>query len=183
VGNIQILFIPINNYPMAGYSIEIEMFAFIDVEASGFGYASYPIEIGCVFPDGAGYCSLIKPEPDWLHWDESAEKVHGIPREILFLRGRAPHDVALELNNKLSGKLVVTDAWYHDYNWIQRLYDAATVVPHFELLDLRSLLDDKKEARWESIKAEVQAELKLQRHRASHDARILQTSYQRLLAG
>jgi DNA polymerase III epsilon subunit-like protein len=169
-------------YPMASNTIEVVRFAFIDVEASGFGSASYPIEIGCVFPDGVGYCSLIKPEPDWLHWDDSAEKVHGIPREMLFLRGHAPHNIAMELNEKLSGKRAVTDAWYHDYNWIQRLFDAADLVPHFELMDLRSLLDDEKVARWDAIKAGVQAELNLQRHRASHDARILQMTYQRLMA-
>ncbi len=166
---------------MASNSTEVILFAFIDVEASGFGSASYPIEVGCVYPDGIGYCSLIIPEPDWLHWDEGAEKVHGIPREVLFLRGRTPHDVAMELNEKLSGKRVVTDAWYHDYNWIQRLFVAAAAVPRFELIDLRELLDEEKAARWESTKAEVQAELNLKRHRASHDARVLQMTYNRLI--
>ncbi len=167
---------------MTNNSTEVILFAFIDVEASGFGSASYPIEVGCAFPDGVGYCSLIKPEPDWLHWDASAEKVHGISRELLLLRGRTPHNVAMELNEKLAEKRVVTDAWYHDYNWIQRLFDAAELVPHFELLDLLSLLDDEKAARWDSIKADVQAELNLKRHRASHDARILQMTYKRLMS-
>jgi DNA polymerase III epsilon subunit-like protein len=166
---------------MASNSEELVLFAFIDVEASGFGSTSYPIEVGCVFPDGIGYCSLIKPEPDWLHWDESAEKVHGISREVLSLRGRTPHEVATELNDKLLGKRVVTDSWYHDFNWIQRLFDATSVMPHFELTDLRSLLDDEKAARWDAIKADVQAELNLQRHRASHDARVMQMTYQRLM--
>ena len=167
---------------MKNNAIEVVLFIFIDVEASGFGSASYPIEVGCVFPDGVGYCSLIIPEPDWIHWDESAEKVHGISREILYLRGRSPLEVALELNEKLSGKNVITDAWYHDYNWIQRLFDAAEVVPHFTLMDLRSLLDDEQASRWDAIKAEVQSEQNLQRHRASHDARVLQLTYQRLMA-
>ena len=166
---------------MASNSIKAVLYSFIDIEASGFGSASYPIEVGCVFPDGTGYCSLIKPEPDWLHWDESAEKVHGIPRELLFRHGRTPHNVATELNAKLSGKRVVTDAWYHDFNWIHRLFDAAALVPRFELMDLRSLLDDEKAARWDTVKADVQAELSLQRHRASHDARILHMTYQKLM--
>jgi hypothetical protein len=166
---------------MANNPIEVVLFVFMDVEASGFGSASYPIEVGCVFPDGIGYCSLIIPEPDWLHWDESAEKIHGISREILFLRGRTPLEVAMELNEKLLGKRVVTDSWYHDFNWIQRLFNATEIVPHFELMDLRSILDDEMAARWDSVKAEVQAELKLERHRASHDARILQMTYQRLM--
>jgi hypothetical protein len=49
-------------------------------------------------------------------------------------------------------------------------------------MDLRCLLDDEKAARWDALKADVQAELNLQRHRASHDARILQMTYQRLMA-
>jgi DNA polymerase III epsilon subunit-like protein len=166
---------------MVSNTIKAALVTFIDVEASGFGSASYPIEVGCVFPDGAGYCSLIKPEPDWLHWDDSAEKVHGITREILAQHGRAPHHVATELNAKLSGKRVITDAWYHDYNWIHRLFDATALIPRFELVDLRSLLDEEKIAHWDTVKAEVQAELNLQRHRASHDARILQLTYQRLM--
>ena len=167
---------------MASNSIKAVLYSFIDIEASGFGSASYPIEVGCVFPDGTGYCSLIKPEPDWLHWDESAEKVHGIPREVLFLHGRTPHNVATELNAKLSGKRAVTDAWYHDFNWIHRLFNATELVPRFELMDLLSLLDDENAACWDSVKADVHAELNLQRHRASHDARILQLTYQRLMA-
>jgi hypothetical protein len=165
---------------MARNSLKATPFIFIDVEASGFGSASYPIEVGCAFPDGVGYCSLIKPEPDWLHWDESAEKVHGISRDVLSQHGRNPQQVAMELNERLSGKRVVTDAWYHDYNWIHRLFDATAMFPRFELMDLRSLLDDEKIERWDSAKADVQIELNLQRHRASHDARVLQITYQRL---
>jgi hypothetical protein len=157
-------------------------FSFIDIEASGFSSASYPIEVGCAFPDGAGYCSLIKPEPDWIHWDHSAEKIHGISRELLLQHGHPPCNVAMELNAKLSGKRVITDAWYHDFNWLHRLFDAASLLPRFELIDLRYLLDDKKISRWDAVKAEVQAELCLQRHRASHDARILLLTYQKLLA-
>ena len=166
---------------MASNTFKSALFTFIDVEASGFGSASYPIEVGCVFPNGVGYCSLIKPEPDWLHWDESAEKVHGISREVLFLHGRTSHKVATDLNAKLWGKRVVTDAWYHDFNWIQRLFESAELVPRFELVDLLSLLDDEKAARWDALKAGVQAELNLKRHRASHDARILQLTYHRLM--
>jgi hypothetical protein len=166
---------------MASNSINAAPYSFIDVEASGFGSASYPIEVGCILSDGAGYCSLIKPVSDWLHWDESAERVHGITRDLLFLHGRTPNNVATELNEKLSGQRVVTDAWYHDFNWIQKLFDAAELVPHFELMDLLSLLDDDKVARWDTVKADVQAELNLKRHRASHDARILQMTYQRLM--
>ena len=46
----------------------------IDVEASGFGPYSYPIEIGVALDNGDKYCTLILPAPAWTHWDEEAEK-------------------------------------------------------------------------------------------------------------
>jgi hypothetical protein len=46
--------------------------AIIDVEASGFGSLSYPIEVGVVDQTGIRFCSLIKPQNDWIHWDEQA---------------------------------------------------------------------------------------------------------------
>jgi hypothetical protein len=39
----------------------------IDVEASGFGGTSYPIEIGVALDYGHKYCTLIHPEPGWTH--------------------------------------------------------------------------------------------------------------------
>jgi hypothetical protein len=97
----------------------------IDVEASGFGAGSYPIEVGAVLSDGRAYCSLINPEPDWRHWELSAESVHGITRDTLATHGKPAHVVASDLNKCLQGATVYTDAWYHDYQWLARLFDAA----------------------------------------------------------
>ena len=36
----------------------------IDVEASGFGPHSYPIEVGLALGDGSKFCSLILPVRD-----------------------------------------------------------------------------------------------------------------------
>ena len=52
----------------------------LDIEASGFGPGSYPIEVGFVTSDGKAWCSLIRPESDWRHWDEKAAAMHGITR-------------------------------------------------------------------------------------------------------
>lgn len=41
--------------------------AVLDVEASGFGRYSYPIEVGYALPDGRVFCTLIRPEPHWTH--------------------------------------------------------------------------------------------------------------------
>jgi hypothetical protein len=153
---------------------------FIDIEASGFGARSYPIEVGIILADGSTYCTLILPESDWTHWEPSAEAVHGITREILAAHGKPAGAVAHELNTRLAGMTVYTDSWYHDFNWISRLFDAAESAPRFRLEDLRALLPAETLAYWDATKHDVTAELKLARHRASNDARILQTTLQRL---
>ena len=146
----------------------------IDIEASGFGAGSYPIEVGTVLTDGSAYCSLICPQPDWRHWEHSAEGVHGITRETLREYGKPAAAVAQALNDRLRGHTVYTDAWYHDYQWLARLFDAADAQPAFKLEDLRGLLDEAAQARWHSTREQVMQELQLNRHRASNDAKVLQ---------
>lgn len=146
----------------------------IDIEASGFGAGSYPIEVGTVLTDGSAYCSLICPQPDWRHWEHSAEGVHGITREILHQYGKPAAVVADALNMCLRGQTVYTDAWYHDYQWLARLFDAADTQPAFKLEDLRSLLNEDAQARWHATREWVMKELQLNRHRASNDAKVLQ---------
>ena len=155
--------------------------SFIDFEASGFGGKSYPIEVGLVLPDGQTYCALISPEPDWNHWDETAQKVHGVDRSVLETYGKPALEVANRINDLLQGQTVYTDAWYHDYNWLSRLFDAAQSSPRFKLEDLRQLLDDQHLARWDAAKAQVLQEMNITRHRASNDAKVLQQTLVRVL--
>jgi hypothetical protein len=145
----------------------------IDIEASGFGKGSYPVEIGYFMPDGSSYCTLIRPEADWTHWDDSAEAVHGITREQLAIYGKPAIDVCLALNRSLRGQRVYCDAWAYDFVWLGRLYDAVDLVPSFELKDLRELLEDCEQTLWHATRAVVELRLQLRRHRASGDARIL----------
>lgn len=147
--------------------------AIIDIEASGFGKGSYPIEVGFYLPDGQAYCTLITPEPEWRHWDDAAERVHGIPREILFEKGRRVRDVCRELNEKLRGQYVYCDAWAYDYVWLGKLFDTAGLVPIFQLKDIRDLLGECEQNLWHATRAAVELRLQLRRHRASSDARML----------
>lgn len=152
----------------------------LDVEASGFGRRSYPIEIGFVQPDGRTFCKLIRPEPDWTHWDEQAAQVHHITRELLLQRGVSVQEVAATLNRELHGQTVYSDGWANDYSWIGALFDAADMSPSFRLENLRRLLTEAEAERWHAVKATVAAERGAQRHRASADARLLQLTFQRL---
>ena len=155
----------------------------LDVEASGFGRNSYPIEIGFVLPNGHTYCTLIRPEAHWTHWDAQAEATHHIPRALLVQRGVAVPEVARTINSQLAGQTVYTDGWANDYSWLGALFDAADMSPAFRLENLRALLDDQQADQWHTVKAQVSSERGVQRHRASADARLLQLTLLRLRHG
>lgn len=157
--------------------------AILDMEASGFGRDSYPIEVGYVLPDGRSRCTLIRPAAHWQHWDPAAEALHHIPRDAVLRHGRAAAEVARWLNDDLHGLTVYSDGWANDYTWMAALFDEAGVSPHFRLENLRVLLDEAEADRWHMVKRSVADELRLDRHRASADAKLLQSTFERLKAG
>jgi hypothetical protein len=148
--------------------------AILDIEASGFGRGSYPIEVGFVASDGALFCALVRPEPDWQHWDAGAEALHGISRALLAKHGREVAWLAREINTRLAGQTVYCDGWGQDSSWLGRLFDAAEMQPAFRLDDLRRLLTEDEAARWHTVTQAVRARQQITRHRASNDARVLQ---------
>ena len=153
----------------------------IDVEASGFGDHSYPIEIGLALDDGHKYCGLIQPAPDWTHWDVEAQKVHRIPRDILETYGRPVREVAVTLNELLASRTVYSDGWVVDKPWLSTLFHAARVEMQFHVSPLELILSESQMDRWHQQKDAVVASLDLSRHRASHDAWIIQETYRRTL--
>jgi hypothetical protein len=154
--------------------------AVLDIEASGFGRDSYPIEVGYVLGGGQSYCSLIRPMADWTHWDPEAERVHRIPQATLQTHGRAPAEIARHMNEELHGQTLYCDGWAHDYPWLAALYDAADLTPSFKLENLRVLLSEREAAYWDVLKRQVAHEMRAQRHRASSDAKLLQRTLMRL---
>lgn len=154
--------------------------AVLDVEASGFGRNSYPIEVGFVLPNGHSFCTLIHPEPEWTHWDLQAESVHHISRSLLLERGLPAVEVARVLNAQLMGQTVYSDGWANDYSWLGVLFDVAGISPRFKLENLRALLLEDEADHWHEVKAQVASERGPQRHRASADARLLQLTLQRI---
>lgn len=152
----------------------------IDIQASGFGRGSYPIEVGLVLPDGTPHCLLISPHRSWTHWDAQAEAVHGMTREVLTSYGRPIPEVAWRLNALLHGKTVYSDAWSFDMSWMGKLYEAASKHQAFRIASLHELIDDDQVSDWDRTKQAVIHDLALQRHRASGGARILHETYRRL---
>ncbi len=157
--------------------------AFLDIEASGFGRSSYPIEVGYVLPDGSSLCCLIRPAPHWTHWDPAAEKIHHIRRDMLAQHGRSVREVAQLLNDGLHGRTVFSDGWAHDYPWLAALYEEAEMAPSFKLDSLRSLLSESEARDWHATRLLMSHSMVGQRHRASADARLLQSTLMRLRAG
>ena len=155
----------------------------LDVEASGFGRGSYPIEVGFVLAQGSMFCALIQPAADWLHWDASAESLHGITRAMLLAHGKPAAYVANQLNTRLRGLTVYCDGWGNDFVWLARLFDSVGMQPSFRLEDLRCLLSEDEAARWHDVTAAVRSEQNLRRHRASSDARVLQLAMARVRLG
>jgi len=100
--------------------------------------------------------------------------VHHIQRDQLVQHGRTPQDIVQILNEWLRGMVVYSDAWAHDYTWLNKLYDAANRSPSFRLENLRALLSDGEANRWHELKMGVAKEANLPRHRASSDAKLLQ---------
>ena len=154
----------------------------LDIEASGFGRHSYPIEIGYARDDGHAWCSLIHPAEDWLHWDPQAEQVHGIDRAVLLQHGRPVAEVARRLNEDLGGRTVYCDGWAHDYAWLGLLFEEAGFMPRFKLESVNRLLDEARLARLDAERQQAFTALGIGRHRASSDARALQWALGRLAA-
>ena len=154
----------------------------IDIEASGFGAGSYPIEVGVAMPDGETECYLIKPEHDWVHWETSAEKVHQISRDTLIQYGTEARKVSQRLNSLLRGKTVYSDGWSKDVSWLAKLFESVDNTPLFRVETLAKILNQVQLNCWEKIKVDVIKDLGLRRHRASADALILQHTFQRSLA-
>ena len=154
--------------------------AILDVEASGFGADGYPIEVGVALRAGERHSLLVRPEPGWTHWDEAAERVHRIPRAVLEAHGRAVTEVAARLNSLLAGKTLYSDAWVLDKPWLVMLFHAAGTQMRFGLSPIEAILSEARMALWDEVKRAVVAELAVERHRASHDAWVVQETFLRV---
>ena len=149
----------------------------IDIEASGFGSTSYPIEIGVAKSNGERYCALIQPVDDWEHWCTHAEKIHGISRAIIETRGKKPRLICEELNEFLCDTVAYSDGWACDSPWLTRLFFAARMSQHFHLSPIEAIASEAQLLLWDNTKIRMQTQLNIERHRASGDAYLIQQTY------
>ncbi|GGW81189.1 hypothetical protein [Alteromonas halophila] len=149
----------------------------IDIEASGFGAQSYPIEVGAVNADGERFCRLIRPFPHWQHWDDSAQALHGISRCHLQENGNDARDVCLALNDFLGSQQAYSDGWVVDHPWLIKLYSCAGVAMSFRLSALEYVLSAIQMENWRATRQRIQQGYQEERHRASVDAEIIQQTF------
>ena len=119
--------------------MRIEDVLIIDVEASGLGPGSWPIEVGIAWSEAGevrSWSSLIRPEPDWdpEAWDPVAEEIHGISR-LELTQAPAAWTVAMELLSRVAGRPVYSDAPEYDGRWVRRLLDAQPAPDGIRILD------------------------------------------------
>ncbi len=154
----------------------------LDIEASGFGRGSYPIEVGIARADGSTCAFLVQPLPEWVHWDPKAELLHGISRGRLQREGYPLRQVARWLNDELGETgIAYSDSWGYDNTWLSLLFHHAGMLPAFRLEALRILLTERQQELWSLTKETLIEEVGIHRHRAGDDARLLQLTYQRTL--
>lgn len=149
----------------------------LDVEASGFGAHSYPIEVGVARHDGEKFCRLIRPFDSWTYWDGKAQALHGISQHDLLQHGANPKEVCLQLNAFMGCSIAYSDGWVVDHPWLIKLYTAAGVDMTFQLRAIEYLLNERQMNVWTDTKTSVLAAHTLQRHRASSDAEVIQKTY------
>lgn len=153
----------------------------IDIEASGFGSTSYPVEVGVALEQGRKFCTLIAPAPNWTHWDIQAEGIHKLTRDKLEQFGKPVDEVADQLNQMLSGITLYSDGWVVDKPWMTTLFSVAGRSMNFNISPLEMILNEQQMSIWHETRDQVTKELNMTRHRASNDARIIQETYNRTL--
>lgn len=170
----------------------LDEFVVLDVEASGLGHSSYPVEVAYASSSGREESYFIKPTSYWLEhgeWDENAERLHGLSHQQLLQQGDNIVSVALQLNKYLCGKLVMCHDLTFDGFWLTQLFKAANTSVTFHLIDLSELFDFWGEEKAHLYKEEYGKTLNTNEHRALPDAKRFVEAYraflkrQRLLSG
>ena len=141
---------------------------FIDFEASGIAPDSYPIEVAVVSSE-TSFSSLIRPARYWTHWSFDAQDMHGLSQDQLREQGDTPNAVARRMNQLFSGQILCSDS-PQDVFWLDVLYEAADLVPTFELKPLEVFVG--REAASEIYRLLPTSK----HHRALHDATALMSA-------
>lgn len=162
---------------------------YVDVESSGLGEGTFPVEIA-VSDDALHVRSwIVRPAPGWVPRDwQRVEAIHGLSWEEV-LDGTSVEIVAQELADAIGDRIAVSDAVNYDGEWIYELYrSAGRLVPfriadyleqHLEAVDAGRLSMDSIMSRMEEAGELCRSHFP-HTHVAADDARAL-AAYQRML--
>ncbi|BFT31158.1 hypothetical protein D210916BOD24_23340 [Alteromonas sp. D210916BOD_24] len=160
--------------PLTKHNFIESEFLFLDIESSGFGDASYPIEVAWMSEQGLSDDFLIKPCADWLergYWDDHAEhSVHGISKAQLLAEGIDTFSAVSRLNESLQGKLLFCDMLALDGEWLTTLFIQARVAPFFKLADINQLYEFWGADKTDAFKQIINQLARDKQHRARSDA-------------
>jgi hypothetical protein len=152
----------------------LDEFIFLDIEASGLGSGTYPIEVAYASSMEGKSEYLIKPTDDWKNnglWCSNAEfSIHEISQDMLEKHGINPIDVAIALNDALCGKLVLCNDLDYDGVWLTQLFKAANIGVMFSLTDIRYIYEFWGEDKTHNFKQGYEAIAPSTIHRALPDA-------------
>jgi hypothetical protein len=114
-------------------ALSLQRIAFVDLEASSLGSASYPTEIGwaIVQEDGSvesGAC-LIRPPAKWTiyrnAWNPASERLTGITREMLDRDGVPPSEAMRRFLHAIGDRDLFSDEPDFDAHWLGMLAEVA----------------------------------------------------------
>lgn len=133
----------------ASSMIRLQQIAIIDLEASGFGSAGFPTEVGWAIFCGdnrvvSGSC-LIRPVQSWLiysnAWSSKSEELTGISRELLELEGLPPRQAMERFLQAVGERELFSDQPHFDAHWLSMLARAAdSSIGTPQIKDLRALV-------------------------------------------
>ncbi|TMP53582.1 hypothetical protein [Pseudoalteromonas sp. S1688] len=180
------IFDPSIHINLSSQNSQLDEFVFLDIEASGLGFNSYPIEVAYATSNDETASALIKPNHDWLEsgeWDSNAERnIHKITQHVLLEQGKSAKAVAAELNSALKGKLIFCNDLAYDGVWLAKLFKVADVGVEFFLTDIRAFFDfigKEKTSSYKSAYEDISVETI---HRALPDALRFVSAY-KLVSG
>lgn len=155
----------------------------MEVQSSGYGPDSYPIEVGVVLDSGKRYCTLVLPLESWTYWDRELESKHFVSQSALQTHGKPIVKVARDLNHLLKRKTVYLGDWDNEKRWLDMIFEATGILKKFRMEPIEDILSQRQVRGWSETKSEVVELTASNRQRASLDAYILQETFVRSMAG
>lgn len=110
----------------------------LDIEASGIGDDSYPVEIAWCHVDGSqSFSTLINPDSveSWVGWSDEATR-RGLARQECCERGEPAAYVAQRVSRLLTGYPVFSESPAQDQKWLDALFSATGKPKPVQLMPL-----------------------------------------------